>query len=225
MTKLHLLLVALTAGLALSCSTVSTTSQSVDLFNGQDLNNWDAHLVDSKSKKDNVWTVKDGLLVCKGEPLGFLFTKAQYTSYKLVVEWRWAPGKTPGNNGVLMRVNGQPKGVPRCIEAQLKSGSAGDLYGFHGMKIDGDPARRTVKQNHEVVGDMIGVKKMRDAENPPGQWNRYDIVADGAHIKVWINGKFVNEAHHCDILPGPVAIQSEGGEIHFRRIRLTPIEN
>jgi len=223
MKKIATLLAVLTAGLFVSCSTSPKQSGSVDLFNGKNLDNWDAFLVKPEVKKEEVWSVKDGLLVCKGEPLGYLFTKKSYTSFKLLVEWRWAPGTTPGNNGVLMRINGQPSGVPRCIEAQLKSGDAGDLYGFHDMKIDGDPARLVKVANHELVGNLVGVKKMVAAENPPGDWNTYEIIADGPTVKAWINGKLVNEAINCDIIPGPVAVQSEGGEIHFRTIRLTPI--
>lgn len=213
----------LLVSLSVSCS--SLTQQSMELFNGKNLDNWDAYLVDPNIKKEDVWRVRDGLLICKGEPLGFLYTKEHYTSYRLEAEWRWAPGKPPGNNGILMRVNGLPKGVPRCIEMQLKSGSAGDLYGFHGMKIDGDKDRRIERKNHPTLGDMIGLKKIVAAENPPGEWNRCEIIANGPHIKVWINGKLANEAIGCDVLSGPVAIQSEGGEIHFRKITLFPIRD
>jgi len=39
--------------------------------------------------------VRDGMIVCKGEPLGFIETAQNYTDFKLAVEWRWAPGKQP----------------------------------------------------------------------------------------------------------------------------------
>lgn len=196
---------------------------AIDLFNGKDLNAWTHAVLAEPAKKEAVWFVQDGLLVCKGSPMGHLATAEKFTSFKLVVEWRWAPGTQPGNNGVLMRLNGPDKPLPRCIEAQLKSGNAGDVYGFHGMKIDGDPARLKKVANHELGGDLTGVTKMSGNENPPGEWNKYELELNGPALKVWVNGKLVNEVRDCEVVTGPVAIQSEGGEIHFRTIRLTPL--
>jgi hypothetical protein len=212
--------VLLTATCLTSCSLFQGETA---IFNGKDLAGWDCHLEDPAVKMEDVWSVEDGVLICKGEPLGYIHTLDSFTSFRLSLEWRWAPGKEPGNNGVLMRVNGEPRGVPRCIEAQLKSGDAGDLYGFHGMKIDGDP-ERLVRKTTDLVGDMVGVKKMVAAEKAPGEWNCYEIIANGPKITVWINGKKVNEATDCDVLAGPIALQSEGGEIHFRNITLTPTD-
>lgn len=225
MNKTLRLVVPVLAGLLFS-STSSSGGEpaAIDLFNGKDLDSWTAVLAEPSVKKEEVWMVRDGLLVCKGEPLGHLATAQSYTSGKLVVEWRWAPGGKPGNNGVLLRVNGPARPLPRCIEAQLRSGDAGDVYGFHDMKIDGDPARLKKVQNHELGGNLTGVKKMMANENPPGEWNRYEILLEGSSLKVWVNGKLVNEAKDCEVLAGPIAIQSEGGEIHFRTIQWTPME-
>jgi len=225
----------LAIGLFLSCTTSPDTlepeppipepaqSQPLDLFNGENLEGWKSFLVEPNVQKEDVWSVQDGILVCKGEPLGYLYTEADYTSFKLLVEWRWAPDKEPGNSGVLMRISGEPKGIPRAIEAQLKSGSAGDLYGFHGLKIDGAEDRKTGALGHALLGDFVGIGKIEANENDPGQWNTYEITLDGPYISVSVNGKKVNEANNVDILAGPIGLQSEGGEIHFRKIQLTPI--
>ena len=167
-------IVALTA--VLSPAAALAQPQGVRLFNGKDLSGWSHFLVDPKVPATDVWSVQDGVLVCKGEPLGYLYTNAEYTSFKLIVEWRWAPGaaarlgKVP-NSGVLMRVNGEPKpkGVPRAYEAQLQAGNAGDLYGFWGMPLDGDPGRRREAKGHELLGDMVGFKKTDAAEKPEGR--------------------------------------------------------
>jgi hypothetical protein len=204
--------------------------QGIRLFNGKDLSGWSAFLVDPKVPMTDVWSVQDGILVCKGEPLGYLYTNAEYTSFKLIVEWRWAPGtaarlgKAP-NSGVLMRVNGEPKpkGVPRTYEAQLQAGSAGDLYGFWGMPLDGDPARRREAKGHELLGDMVGFRKIEAAEKPEGEWNTYEITFDGPSLVVLVNGKKVNEAQGATVMPGRIALQSEGGEIQFRRVEIWPI--
>ncbi len=225
MKNLHLFSALLVGVWLTACSTTKDpiSIRPVDLFNGQNLTNWTAVLAEPKVTKDQVWSVQDGLLDCKGEPMGYLGTKDSYTNFRLVVEWCWAPGKNPGNSGVLMRINGKPQALPRCIEAQLKSGSAGDLYGFHGMKIDGDPARRKEAKGHELLGDFIGVQKISGNENPPGEWNKYEILLNGPNLKVWVNGKLVNEATDCEVLAGPIGLQSEGGEIQFRAVQLTPL--
>jgi hypothetical protein len=38
-----------------------------------------------------------------------------------------------------------------------------------------------------------------------------------------VNGKKVNEARAATVLPGRIGLQSEGGEIHFRRVELVPL--
>jgi hypothetical protein len=226
----RLLAVAFALAAVLAPVAAAAQAQGVPLFNGKDLSGWSHFLVDPKVAATDVWSVQDGVLVCKGEPLGYLYTNAEYTSFTLIVEWRWAPGaaarlgKVP-NSGVLMRVNGapKPKGVPRAYEAQLQAGSAGDLYGFWDMPLDGDAGRRREAKGHELLGDMVGFRKTEAAENPEGEWNTYEITFDGPSLVVVVNGKKINEAQGAAVVPGRIALQSEGGEIHFRRVEIRPI--
>lgn len=223
MRRLNATLLLLMATALLSCNSTPDTHGEVQkevlLFNGRDLEDWSYHLVDPDLKIEEVWSIRDGLLICRGEPLGYIHTKRSYTNFTLFVEWRWAPGKKPGNSGVLMRINGVPRGIPRSIEAQLQSGRAGDLYGFHGMKIDGDPERR-VRARNDVLGKLVGVRAPATFEKPPGEWNLCEIRAQDTHLTVFVNGKKVNQAWDCDVIEGSIGLQSEGGEIHFRRIAL-----
>jgi len=198
--------------------------QAIQLFNGKDLSGWGHFLVDSEVGMEDVWSVQEGILVCKGEPLGYLHTTGKHESYELVVEWRWAPGTEPGNSGVLLRVNGEPKAIPRSYEAQLKSGDAGDVYGFWGLKLSGDASRKREAKGHELLGDMVGFAKAEGNENPPGEWNRYQIRIAGPDITLQVNGKTVNKATGAEVLAGTIGLQSEGGEIHFRKMELTPID-
>lgn len=219
---------ALAAVLSLSFAPVpSHAAPPVALWNGKDLSNWSSFLVDPKAKMEDVFRVRDGMIVCKGEPLGFLMTKETFTSFRLVVEWRFAPGtvvtkeKTP-NSGVFLRLNGELKGLPRTYEAQLKSGDAGDVYGFWGMRVSGDPARSKSGKN-DAMGEMTGAAKAAAAENPVGEWNRYEIVLDGARLDVTVNGTKVNSVIAADVVAGHVGLQSEGGEVHFRKVELQPL--
>ncbi len=192
------------------------------LFNGKDLSEWDYFLVDPAAKMSDVWSIQDGILVCKGEPQGYLATKKDYTNFTLVVEWRWAPGTKPGNSGVLMRITGQATMLPNCVEAQLASGSAGDMYGFQGFKIDGEASRRIEIREHKLAGHLRGLTKIEGNEKEPGEWNKYEIDADQGKITLVVNGKQVNQAYNCDVHAGKIGLQSEGGIIHFRTVQLTP---
>ncbi len=194
----------------------------VPLFNGRDLADWDYFLEDPKVKKEDVWSVRDGLLVCKGEPMGYLATKRDFRDFRLRVEWRWAPGKTPGNSGVFLRVSGKPKVLPKCVEVQLKHESAGDLWAFEGFGIRG-PADRLRTLDDAKFGHLVGVARMRGAEKPAGEWNALELVAERDKLTVSINGQQVNEATGLDTAAGKIGLQSEGGEVHFRRADLVPL--
>ncbi len=197
--------------------------QPCPLFDGESLAGWDYFLVEPDVKMEDVWSVRDGLLICKGKPNGYLATKKDFTNFKLVVEWRWAPGEKPGNSGVLMRITGEKMMLPNCVEAQLAHNKAGDMYGFQGFKVDGDPARKIDVPDHKLGGHLTGLTKIAGAEKPAGEWNKYEITANGDKITLIVNGKKVNEATGCDVRAGKIALQSEGGEIHFRTICVVPL--
>lgn len=194
----------------------------IDLFDGKSLAGWEHFLVDPNLKMADVWSVRDGLLICKGKPMGYIATKKLYTHYRLIVEWRWAPGKPATNSGVLMRIIDKPRALPKCVEAQLQHGKAGDIYGFHGFKVSGDKAR-FIQAESKMIGKLTGVKKIKGAEKKPGEWNKYDITFNQGDLKLIINGELVNQATDCDVVPGKIGLQSEGGEIHFRNIKLMPL--
>jgi hypothetical protein len=196
--------------------------KGIRLFNGRDLTGWEYFLVEPGVQMKDVWSVRDGLLVCKGEPMGYLATKRKFKNFKLVVEWRWAPGQEPGNSGVLMRITGKPQALPKCAEAQLKSGSAGDIYGFHGFQVKGDAARSRTAEG-ELFGQLLGVSKIKGNEKEPGQWNKYEITLKDGDLTLLVNGEKVNEATGLDVVMGKIGLQSEGGEIHFRTVQLYPL--
>lgn len=221
-------LAAAASGPALPPTAAAHDVEALALFNGKDLDGWRHVLVDETVPASSVWTVRDGVLVCTGTPLGYLYTDAEYTSFRLVVEWRWAPGAAARlgdvpNNGVLMRVTPARQGIPPSYEAQLKSGDAGDVYAFWGRELDGDPARRREGKARPLVGDMIGFKKLAAAERPEGEWNRMEVTFDGPTMTVVVNGQKVNEVTGAEVRAGRIALQSEGGEIHFRKVDLLPL--
>ncbi len=215
MKRLMTFTIAAGVFLSVSISACSLGNQKINLFNGRDLSGWEYFLVDENAGMEDVWSVEDEILVCTGDPRGYLCTENDYENFRLVVEWRWP--EEPGNSGVLLRITGEPEMLPNCVEAQLRSGSAGDMYGFNGFRIGGDEERLS---EISIGWRLTGIEQN---ENEPGEWNRYEITVVGDAITVVLNGTIVNEATGCDVRPGRIGLQSEGGVIHFRTVTLTPL--
>ena len=66
-----------------------------DLFNGRDLTGW----VDVNTSKET-WSVRDGLLICSGKPIGVMRSEKQYENFILHIEWRHM--QAGGNSGVFV---------------------------------------------------------------------------------------------------------------------------
>ncbi|MGB1661894.1 MAG: 3-keto-disaccharide hydrolase [Planctomycetota bacterium] len=186
------------------------TGESELLFNGRNLDGWDAFLNGSETK-DQVWSVKDGILTCKGTPAGYIYTQKDYQDFVLELDWRWDPvTKKEGNSGVLFRKIGEHKVWPRSIEAQLMSKNAGDFWNIEKFVMTTDPDRTNDRNT----------KKTEMAEYPVGEWNRYEIHCIGGDVTLIVNGKVVNKATGCEQVAGPICLQSEGTPIQFRDIRI-----
>jgi hypothetical protein len=72
--------------------------------------------------------------------------------------------------------------------------------------------------------DELGYRGKQDVEKPTGQWNRLEVICDGDKITNILNGKVVNAATHSSLTRGKIIFQSEGAEIYFRKIELTPLK-
>lgn len=207
-----------------SCSTAQKPKGTVELFNGKDLVGWQQVLADPNVKLEQVWSVQDGVLTCQGKPFGFLYHGPKVQDFRMVVEYRWPQGVEPSNSGIFSRIDKPYQALPHTIEVQLKHGSAGDVLGLQGKQIAAGQPRFFEVKKHPVAGDISGVAKLLDAEKPAGEWNRVEIQAQGGRYQVWINERLVNDVEGVAISSGPVAVQSEGGPIQFRRITLTPLD-
>jgi hypothetical protein len=195
----------------------------IDLFNpppGQAVT-WKGFHEDPNAKTEDVWLIRDGLVICKGNPKGYLRTEQDFTNFVLKLEWRRPKEKPPGPGGVLVRMTGKDKIWPKSLEAQLNAGAAGDFWGLGGYHLSG-PADRMTSVENDQLGTLTNLKKTHDAEKPPGEWNQYEIIADGDVVVLKINGQEVNRATGCDVVPGKICLTSEGEEIHFRNVRLRP---
>ena len=186
-----------------------------DLSNGEDFEGWTFDVISSQVEPAAIWSMRDGMIICKGRPLSVMRTTEEFENYVLTLEWRWAA--TPGNSGVLVHA-GTPRerGVwPKSIEVQLAHESAGDFWLIgESITVDGrKPLGRRIPNNGNA------------AEKEPGEWNELRVRCEGTRITVHVNGVLVNEGHSATTSRGAVCLQSEGAETHFRNIRLTPLAN
>jgi len=185
------------------------------LFDGTSLAGWRAFLSDPKVAPESVWTARDGVLRCAGQPVGYLATERLYTSFVLTLEWRFPPGSQGGNSGVLLRVQEPEQVWPKSVEAQLMHRNAGDIWNIGEFPLQVERGRTEGRRTHKLLPSN---------ERPIGEWNRYRITLDRGDLTLEVNGEVQNRGRWCEIVPGRIALQSEGAAIEFREIVLTPIE-
>ncbi len=180
----------------------------IDLWNGTDLSGWVFFLDDSTALRDTVFTVTNNVIRIGGQPFGYMRSMEEYGGYDLHVEWRWP--QEPGNSGVFLNISGEDKKWPATVECQLKSGNAGDLVFLGGS----DATERLDKSK------MVMAKYEESSENPPGEWNSYDIHSRNDSIIVFVNGVLQNVCSLPLPAKGFIGLQSEGGLIEFRNVYL-----
>lgn len=194
------------------------SAEPVELFNGRDFTGWTYVLDDPSAKLEDVWSIRDGVIHCKGKPRGYLRTERDFENYTLTLQWRWPPGTEGGNSGVLLHAT-EPNAIgvwPKSLEAQLAKDNAGDFWVI-GTTIEIDnPEGRIMGRRHLNLTD--------GSERPIGEWNDYKIECRGDEVTVWVNGDLVNHARKSSATRGAICLQSEGAPVEFRNIRLVPLE-
>ncbi len=192
-----------------------------ELFNGKDLTGW----INVNTAQDT-WKFRGELLICSGRPLGVLCSEQQYENFVLHLEWRHM--EAGGNSGIFVWSGARPNPdsrLPDGVEVQMlelewptlntRNGVTppvayvhGELFGVGGVKTTPDNPRgqRSMSIENRALGK--------------GEWNTYDVVAVDGVIKLSVNGKFVNGISRSSQKKGYFCLESEGGEIHFRNIRV-----
>jgi hypothetical protein len=172
------------------------------------------------TKTGDVWHLQpDGVLICRGNPRGYLHTEKDYSDFILQFEWRYPPGATNSNGGALVRMTGEHAIWPKCLEFQLNMGHAGDFWAIRGFNLEG-PADRVETIPSGPFGRLRHVKRLSNVERPAGEWNQFEGIVRGGDVVQKVNGVVVNQATGCETEPGKILLTAEGQEIHFRNISL-----
>jgi hypothetical protein len=184
------------------------------LFNGRDLSGWVPVNV-----APTTFTVRDNTIISTGVPTGVMRTDKQYENYVLELEWMHV--KPGGNAGLFVWSDPVTSvGVPftRAIEIQILDGPDtedytcnGDVFSIHGAKMKPD-------RPHPHGWERCLPSEKRS--KPAGQWNHYRVECNDGSIKLAVNGKVVSGATQAHPRKGYICLESEGGECHFRNIRI-----
>lgn len=175
---------------------LATPENVASIFNGQDLTGW--------SGREGLWSVENGELVGRTDGLRrneWIVSDLSTGDFKLTLEVKLVDNA--GNSGIQFRsraVDGEVSGY----QADVGKGWWGKLYEEHGRALLWD--------------------KSGEAHVKPGDWNTYEIVAKGHHIRTFINGQpCVDIEDPQGSLRGIIALQLHSGgktEVRFRNLRL-----
>ena len=211
--------------LALLVFAIPLRAQDADgftpLFNGRDLTGW----VRVNGAEDT-FTVRDGMIIDTGLPIGVMRSARMYENFILEFDWQhMVPG---GNSGCFAWSDGLPHvggPFPRGIEVQvLDPGFAathkgenewftcqGDLFPVQGATMT--PFGRISKTGARSF-------PIEDRTKPSPEWNHYHLVADRGELRLSVNGKEVTVGKDCVPRRGYLSLEAEGSEAHFKNLRI-----
>jgi hypothetical protein len=183
------------------------------LFDGKSLKGW--ILVGGRGPG---YVVENGILVCPAEGGGNLFTEKEYSNFILRFEFRMEPG---ANNGVGIRAPLQGDAAYQGMEIQILDDQHPKYKGW--IKPE---------QHHGSIYDVIPART--GFLKPAGEWNEEEIMADGRHIRVTLNGVIILDVN-LDIVREPAVLKrhpgllrtsghigflGHGTRVEFRNIRI-----
>ena len=192
------------------------------LFNGKDLTGWVPVNI-----APGTFSVKDGVLITTGKPVGTIRTERMYENFIIELEWRHMT--KGGNSGLFLWGDGLPatgSAYPRGIEVQIldtgfNAGGKNEWYSVHGDVFHVNGAKMT-------PAGRISPNKMRSFPSeerikPSPEWNHYRVVANNGEISLSVNGKEVTIAKGASPRKGYIMLESEGAECQFRNVRIAEL--
>jgi len=206
--------------LLVSC--IGVLAAPAPLFDGKTLVGWEG---DPK-----VWRVEDGVIVggsLQGNPRNeFLTTKRSFYNFRLTLEYKLVGTEGFVNGGVQFRSlrAASPPNEMIGYQADIGHGHTGSLY---------DESRR--KKFLARAGSGVGAYGVKaDTEiaelEKKGEWNNYEVRAEGPRITIFLNGKatmdYTETDPSIDDAYGLIGLQIHGNckaEIRFRNITIDPM--
>ena len=128
---------------------------------------------------------------------GYLVTESSYGDFELTLEF-WVD--EPANSGIFTRCS-DPDNI-----------GAANSYEVNIYDTRADQTYRT--------GGIVNVAAPTSVINTGGQWNSYEITAQGSRLVVILNGTQVVDATHDQFVRGPIALQYGAGTVRFRNVQI-----
>lgn len=188
--------------------------------------------------QDETWSQEGGVIKCKGDCVGVIRSKKQYTNLELLLEWRHL--KNAGNSGVfvwspqesLESLKPKTNGLPHGIEIQVLDLGYKAQYERNGRKANwftchGDvfPVGSSMMKPFPPVAPD-GKRSFPSANHSKGvgEWNQYYIRAINGEVRLWVNGFEVSGGSGCQPATGFLALESEGAPVEFKNIKLREVK-
>jgi len=176
------------------------------LFDGKTLNGW------TRTGKAE-WSVNNGAIALRSDDNGNLFTDGTYDNFALSLEFRTTADV---NSGVYLRY------TPAQPNAKKEGGG---MPGYEVQIREND--KRALKDSAAGfdTGSLVGAIKADQAPILEGQWNRFEITAQGDHFVIVFNGKKILDGHDSKHASGKIGLQwathaVTGKGIEFRNIKV-----
>ena len=196
-----------TVGLLFAATIAPRLQAQSNTLNPQEISDGWIQLFDGAStfgwspRGGSAWAVKDGAICYEpGSGGGYLSTTSEFANYQLHAEF-WIDGTA--NSGVFLRC---PPG--------------GDITSLNAYEVN-------IFDPHEKwpSGSINELAKASESQKTIGQWNMYDLTADGDHLVVRLNGKVTVDVRDAKHARGTIALQNLKGEgdVRFRNIKLKPL--
>jgi len=144
-------------------------------------------------------------LVCTGDGQHeWLRYDKELGDFVFDVDWRFTPkGDVKYNSGIGIRLSKYGE-----IWTQAQTGPTGG-YLFGVNLVDG------------VLKSFNLMKQMKENRvKPAGEWNHYQVRAEGGTITLSVNGEVVSEITGYALQRGYVGLEGEGHEITFRNLKI-----
>jgi hypothetical protein len=182
----------------------------------------------------DTWSTREGMIHCKGTPIGVTRLKTPVRNFELVVEWRHL--KFAGNSGVfvwvsqdsLEKLNARSR-LPSGIEVQVldhgyatryekEQGKKPDWFTTHGDVFS--VGTSSMKPFPPSSPDGRRSFPRKNLSKGVGEWNHYYVRAINGEVRLWVNGEEVSGGSSCKPAEGYLCLESEGSPIDFKNLRI-----
>lgn len=189
------------------------------------------------------WIAEDGVIRLRGdqpprsrERDDNLWTQESFEDFVLIADWRLTgkPVRQPMNAFTDDGLIAQDEHGRRVTHEILHAGDSGlFLRGDRRAQVniwsqpmgsgDINPYHKDAKLSPDVRRACL---PKVNADNPPGQWNRFVVRLRGDRVTVELNGTTViDEARLPGIAErGPIGLQNHGDGVEFRNLFVRPID-